>query len=245
MFDKIKSKKNEILLFALVVLGLLLLIKPELVNSEISFKNIEDKKSALENVNMEIRSTEASTESIVKNIPELRKEKKDKELEAMEREKEINMDDLKYHLPSILIRLERNAKKNNLSLFIDQQNIKTYSYGDSISRDIEDVEDKIEEAIDDIGDAVKEEIDKDEEENEEIEEEREEEYASRMPIDVPQVEGLKTTMINTEIEGNYKQVREFIRLLDEINYIEPAVIKLVNIDNKIKAIINIAVFHND
>lgn len=252
--ERIKKYKKEIIgvtLIVSIVAGSLLLIEPSKLGSEkAAYKDIDSKKSFLIDVNNQSTEYVNKNKTLQEELSTLEKETSRVKSLAEIKRAEINDEDLEYHLPSILIRLENNAIKNNLKLDIDHSGIKVYDVNtsnaleDNIDILEEDVEDDIEED-EDISDEITKEAEEPEAEeilNSKIEGDNKDSKLHNS-INVPMIYGFNTTIIPLTVEGQFRDVRNFINYLDKINYIDNTSISLSSNGEKVTGKILISVFH--
>lgn len=120
-----KEQKYMVSIFFVIITSVILFLYPEIVKYPYSFTSIEEKKSSIEQANSQLISNETS-------IKQLAKEKETKELEennvnneALRLKRNINSDDFKLDIPSLLISLEQKANEKSLKLNIHYDKIQT------------------------------------------------------------------------------------------------------------------------
>ena len=62
---------------------------------------------------------------------------------------------------------------------------------------------------------------------------------------IPSIEGISVTLVPISIEGSYKNMREYLRFLDKIDFLEPNNIYMISDGDSIKGNVIIYIFHKE
>lgn len=120
-----KEQKYMASLFVIVVTSIILFFYPELVKYPYSYTSIEEKKNAVEQNNGTLTSNELAIKGLVNQKEGKTTEENNVNNEALKLKRNINVDDFKLDIPSLLISLEQKSYDKNLKLTIQYDLIKT------------------------------------------------------------------------------------------------------------------------
>lgn len=242
--EKRKVQIRLLLLFLITIALMVPLFYQNDIEELTSLKDIEESKEEVLRINNEIIAKETEAKAMVDTLDSRESDKELIETRAKEKIQEINLSDLEFHLPSILIQLDREANVNNLELEINHNHMFVEEYmNDKMIEELE--EPNIEE-----GEVEEEQIDEEPVEEPKSNDgevdievvDREEEKAKRMVKGDPIV-GLNMTIIPIKVEGEFVNVRKFIHFLDTINYIEPSEVVINSLGDKVIGDIALTVYH--
>lgn len=278
---KISERDKKALQFFVIILFLILttitMFYPEKLNYKFSLKEIENKVVMANELENEVKRNEPVIEEKLLELYSLEDLSARIERKAETLKQGIKKEDLSIHMPSILISLEQNAKKNKVDLIIEYEAIETYmSNQQNIEEETSGIEEKINDEEKDKTDSsddenieenieIKKEKDKSEKnetkldsqkrENEEVTIERKENNKDTNDVHeidkaivknlIPNIEGINITTVPVKIKGKYSNVREFIRYLDTIDYLEPSFVDLSSNGEEVIGAILIHVFHGE
>lgn len=256
--------KRLVLILAVGFLGMALMSSSDSFNKS-SLVKVYANKNEYDIINERIESGKMQVENSKAELINLRERAGEVDTEARGVEKKVNIANLEYHLPSILIQLEDIAVKNKLSLEIKHGEIQDFAGG--VYNDVSE-EDKAKESDDKKAPAKEDEEKedkkvKDEEKTDKNkdapikeenvkdgqDEEKEKEVVKVQKthevdqVEVPTVNALTTTVIPIDIKGDYYQVRQFLKDLDDLNFIEPLFANIVSSGEDVSASLKIIVIH--
>ena len=283
------KKALGLLLFVLILISTTVtMFYPERINYKFSLKEIKDKTVMADELEVKIKGNEPIIEDKFLELYSLEDVSARIERKAENLKQGIKKEDLSIHMPSILISLEQNAKKNKVDLIIDYDKIETHFNN---KKNIEEEMELIEYSADSNGINNKEETDADkvvsneaddikdlnhEDKAEDIKkdkdldlknqnkenknegvtiERRKEEDKSMNDIhevnraivnnSIPNIDGIDITTVPVRIKGKYSDIREFVRYLDTIDYLEPSFVDLSSNGEEVIGAILIHVFHGE
>lgn len=216
-------------------------------------KVITDSQSVVDNFKAQLEGKKSELKTVTEKY-NAEKIKTDKTT------RRIALQDLKLDLASLIIRLEDNARLNNLTFLIDyngteqtdnsKENIQTTEV-DENGNPIEKVKDR--------GNKVNEEIKEAKgDENQEVkgaenQEEKQEETNLfdekgnavaniKEHAQIDEIDGLETVKVPITVTGNYYQIRNFMKFIETIDYITPSTVMLQSQGGTTKAVIILQVF---
>ena len=135
-----KEQKYMVSIFFVIITSVILFLYPEIVKYPYSFTSIEEKKSSIEQANSQLISNETSIKQLAKEKEATELEENNVNNEALRLKRNINSDDFKLDIPSLLISLEQKANEKSLKLNIHYDKIQTVKdAGSEISGQGEDV----------------------------------------------------------------------------------------------------------
>ena len=270
---KLSERDKKALQLFLVVLILILttvtMFYPGKINYKFSLIEIKEKAAMVDELESEVKRNEPVIEDKFLELYSLEdlNARIGRKAEALKQG--IKKEDLSIHMPSILISLEQNANKNKVDLTIEYDKIETHlSNQGNIEGEISDIEENINNKEKDHTDnlnkeATEKDTKKDEEiridnksnENEEVVIEKKEE--SKNVVDtheidkaivrnlIPNIEEINITTVPIKIKGKYSDIREFVRYLDTVDYLEPSFVDLSSNGEDVVGVILIHIFHGE
>lgn len=220
-------------------------------------KVITDSQSVVDNFKAQLEGKKSELKTVTEKY-NAEKIKTDKTT------RRITVQDLKLDLASLIIRLEDNARLNNLTFLIDyngteqtdnsKENIQTTEV-DENGNPIEKVKDrgnKVNEEIKEAKGAENQEV-KGDENKEENQEEKQEEINLfdekgnaldniKEQAELDEIDGLQTVKVPITVTGSYYQIRNFMKFIETIDYITPSTVMLQSQGGTTKAVIILQVF---
>lgn len=270
MTDKNKKALQILSLLTIIALTVINVFYNEpLITDKFSIVGIQQKNETLSTLNLKVKQTEKDIETNIDDLDKINQENINIRKRVEELKSQINTEDLVLHIPSILITLEQNANKNNVELIFEYNKIKTTnSESTSVVPTEQPTEQTTSESTTDKIDVETTQEDKENNKDIKIEpKEPVEPVEPTQPIEVepvepttesannidtilnsvkiPEIEDINVTTIPLTIKGEYSNVREFIKFLDTISYLEPSYINLKSDGSTIEGIILINVFHGE
>lgn len=121
--EKDKKTLQVLAIFLIVGLTIANIFYPKVITSVFSVNSIEEKKQTINDLNLQIASDEKVIKDSRTQLESIQDSNDSTELELKTLRAKINSEDLVFHMPSVLISLEQNAIKNNISLTIEYDKI--------------------------------------------------------------------------------------------------------------------------
>lgn len=259
-----KEQKYMASLFVIVVTSIILFFYPELVKYPYSYTSIEEKKSMVEENNGTLTSNELAIKGLVSQKEGKTTEENKVNNEALKLKRNINVDDFKLDIPSLLISLEQKSYDKNLKLTIQYDLIKTVGATQTFGNPEGDPSEPTNPSEKPEG-APGSDPAKTDEANKETSSEGDKTIAGQPVKDeetnkknakvefsaeeiekgVLTIDGLNTTIVPIIVEGKYNEVRSYIKYLDEIGLIEPSSVELSSKEKKVTAKIVLNIFHGE
>lgn len=208
-------------------------------------KVISDSQSVVDNFKAELEGKKSELKTVTEQY-NAEKIKTDKTT------RRITVQDLKLDLASLIIRLEENARLNNLTFLID--------YNGTEQSSISKAETEATEEVDENGNAIEKVKDRGNKVNEEIQEAKGEEKEEKPEetnlfdengkalenikeqAELDEIDGLETVKVPITVTGSYYQIRNFMKFIETIDYITPSTVMLQSQGGTTKAVIILQVF---
>lgn len=201
-----------------IATSVLLFFFPDVVGYDKSYVAIEDKKSVIESNNANITQNDSQIMSLDESASMLKTQAQDVKIRA-DREKVILNDVPKgLDMSSLLISMEKQAQVDKVTLKVDYANIQKNAMAPN---------------------------------NLEPSRNPGAEPGSVEPQSGPGnsyqdfSSGMQTAIVPLEIEGGYKNVRQYISYLDETGLIRPSSINMISEGKTVKAKINLNVMYGE
>lgn len=269
------SKKDINSIFALLTIITLMVLFvimffPEIVEYKYSIGKLSDRKNDLDFAVMELRSNESSIKNLEDDIAIKLREVEDLEEEINKLDSIVSVDRFNLHVPSLFVTLESAARARDLDLTIlyDKFNADPDLAINGLIGDMKDLEGNLYEGLlgeiesenDDI--LEPEEVNEDTNEEVEIEDEIEE---TNNEEDIDQEDNanneidedsfieetiedeyvIKFATIPIVIVGDFLKARDFIRSLDELDFVEATQIEINSDASSIKAGILLKIYYGE
>lgn len=230
---KFKNKQSTyaLLLVLLLALNVLLIKHPEIIRYNHSLDAINIKKNEIEIKEGKLIDNERLIEDSMNEFNSASKEKETVSIKASKMRSQITVSDFELHLSSLLINLEEKAISKNVDLLINYNDAKGLKKV-KVTPD----ENMTEEILQNAGgaDALENKVKVDGTKSD-IE-----------SIGSVEIEGMNVATVPLSIEGSYKNVRDYVKYLDEVEMLEPTSVKISSSDGKtVKASIVISVFYGE
>ena len=215
----------------LLALNVLLIKHPEIIRYNHSLDAINIKKNEIEIKEGKLIDNERLIEDSMNEFNSASKEKETVSIKASKMRSQITVSDFELHLSSLLINLEEKAISKNVDLLINYNDAKGLKKV-KVTPD----ENMTEEILQNAGgaDALENKVKVDGTKSD-IE-----------SIGSVEIEGMNVATVPLSIEGSYKNVRDYVKYLDEVEMLEPTSVKISSSDGKtVKASIVISVFYGE
>lgn len=256
MKHKEKTKNTELLTrvgMGIVIVGLLYFTfnskkfnyKYGIQEIKNTTKIISDSQSVVDNFKSELEGKKSELQRVTEEY-NAEKIKTDKTT------RRITVQDLKLDLASLIIRLEDNARLNNLTFLIDYNGTEqTPNNTESVATTEDGNKESTTDKVKDRGNKVDEEVK--EAKGEEKPDEKPEETNLfdenvntvdniKEQAQIDEIDGLETVKVPITVTGSYYQIRNFMKFIETIDYITPSTVMLQSQGGTTKAVIILQVF---
>ena len=273
--EKRTNKKGIYVFFLIVVIAanFVMFKYPDKIGWKYTIASIKEKKEINKELESNLKLNETQIEDSLNNLDSKKTEKQSVSKKYENIRKQVNENSFKLHYPSLLIDLEKNARISKVDLVIDYNNIKNSDSmgvdgmndidipiepekdipkpeGEDIDKEVIDEKDgkggqeetKELEKTEDNTDEKDKELNKAEEKTIKKEKEREQ---RRLSLQTPTIPGVMVVTIPLKITGSYSNIRSYIKFLDEVDMLEPALVDIISNGKEITAEILINVFYGE
>lgn len=218
---ELKFLISLILIIAIFFAMFIVLANKNYIKYEKTLIALKNKSEKIKTLNAKVGIAENELQNKVKEVDKVNEKLKNVKIEADKISDVIESKDLILHIPSLLIQLEQNAIKNKLLIEIYYSEIKYNANKSSGSKDKGGIS------------IPKSPLEKETKETKEIKEsdkiEDNENIDNTTKIVLSQTgntEGLNIAIIPIKISGDYFGIREFIKYLENIDYLAPYTINI-------------------
>lgn len=256
MKHKEKTKNTELMTrigMGVVIVGLLYFtFNSDKFNYKYGIQEIKNTTKVITDSQSIVDNFKAELEGKKSELKRVTEEYNAEKIKTDKTTRRITVQDLKLDLASLIIRLEDNARLNNLTFLIDYNGTEqTESSNEKVETTEVDEDGNPIEKVKERGDKVNEEIK--EAKGEENQEEKQEETNLfdekgnalaniKEHAQIDEIDGLQTVKVPITVTGSYYQIRNFMKFIETIDYITPSTVMLQSQGGTTKAVIILQVF---
>lgn len=260
MKQKEKTKNTELLTrigMGVVIAGLLYFtFNSDKFNYKYGIQEIKNTTKVITDSQSIVDNFKAELEGKKSELKRVTEEYNAEKIKTDKTTRRITVQDLKLDLASLIIRLEDNARLNNLTFLIDYNGTEqTDNSKENVETTEVDEDGNPIEKVKERGDKVNEKVQeaKGEENQEETQEEKPEETNLfdeksnalaniKEHAQIDEIDGLQTVKVPITVTGSYYQIRNFMKFIETIDYITPSTVMLQSQGGTTKAVIILQVF---
>lgn len=256
MKHKEKTKNTELMSrigMGVVIVGLLYFtFNSDKFNYKYGIQEIKNTTKVITDSQSVVDNFKAELEGKKSELKRVTEEYNAEKIKTDKTTRRITVQDLKLDLASLIIRLEDNARLNNLTFLIDYNGTEQTPNKKEIVEPTEDGDkESPTDKVKDRGNKV----------NEEVKEAKGEENQEKKPEEtnlfdetvnavdnikeqaqIDEIDGLQTVKVPITVTGSYYQIRNFMKFIETIDYITPSTVMLQSQGGTTKAVIILQVF---
>lgn len=256
MKHKEKTKNTELMSrigMGVVIVGLLYFtFNSDKFNYKYGIQEIKNTTKVITDSQSVVDNFKAELEGKKSELKRVTEEYNAEKIKTDKTTRRITVQDLKLDLASLIIRLEDNARLNNLTFLIDYNGTEqTPNNTESVATTEDGNKESTTDKVKDRGNKVDEEVK--EAKGEEKPDEKPEETNLfdenvntvdniKEQAQIDEIDGLETVKVPITVTGSYYQIRNFMKFIETIDYITPSTVMLQSQGGTTKAVIILQVF---